>query len=82
MIRLTKLNNSQWLKVLHHLWYSFGAGFVGGFALAASGAMSALLQHTGTVQVSASVLVGLVVAGVVSGLNALAMTISQLFTND
>lgn len=82
MLRVTKLSDAQWLRVLHHLWYSFGAGFVGGFALAASGAMSALLQHTGTVQVTASLLVGLVVAGVVSGLNALAVTISQLFTND
>lgn len=74
------ITGSQWRKVVKSLYYSFTAGFVGGFVLALTGALSALLQHSGNAAIGASLVIALVTGGVIGGLNALAVTVKQLFT--
>jgi fluoride ion exporter CrcB/FEX len=65
---------NQATKILKALAYSFGSGFTGGLILG----LTNFLQSGQTV--SNHVYTALVVAGVVGGLNTLAVAIKQVFT--
>lgn len=77
-MKASVLSNDQWFKVLKALAYSFGSGFVGGFTIATTGLLSTI--GTSGITFSKATLIALVVAGVVGGLNTLAVFIKQLFT--
>lgn len=71
------ITTPQWKKVLKALYYSVGSGFVGGFSLALAGAF-----QSGSVNITSALGTAAVVGGVVGALNALAVTVKQLFTQD
>jgi hypothetical protein len=73
------LSNDQWLKVLKAAAYSFGSGFVGGFVLALSGLLTSIVNG-GTISLSTAAVIAVVLAGVVGGLNTLAVFLKQLYT--
>lgn len=72
----TPLTNHQWQSVVKALAYSFGSGFVGGLILGAT----SFLQSGASAGTHA--LTALVVAGVVGGLNTLAVFVKQLFSEE
>lgn len=72
---------NQSLKILKALAYSFGSGFVGGFLLSVTGIIQAYLAG-GPLDLGQSALIGLVLGGVVGGLNTIAVTIKQVFTSE
>ena len=73
---------NQFQKIVKSLYYSFSSGFIGGFILAVTGALPALVSHSGSVALGQSLITALVTGGVVGGLNSLAVTVKQLFTNE
>lgn len=75
----TPITPNQWQKVVKALYYSFSSGFVGGFTLAITNALTSLTSG-GHIDFGQAFAIGLLVAGVVGGLNTLAVTIKQLFT--
>lgn len=75
----TPITPNQWQKVAKALYYSFTSGFVGGFTLAITNALTSI-QSGGHIDIGTAFVIGLVVGGVVGGLNTLAVTIKQLFT--
>lgn len=75
-LEISPITSDQWRKVTRALAYSFGSGFVGGFTLAITGALT---THS---DIGSATLTAFAVAGVVGGLNAIAVTVKQLFTPD
>ena len=69
------ISGNQALKILKALAYSFGSGFVGGVILS----LANTLQTTG-VTFNRAVVTGLVIGGVVGGLNTIAVTVKQVFS--
>ncbi len=72
----TPITPRQWRKVLKALYYSFASGFSTGFILGVSGVLG------GGVSFGKSLAFAGLIGGVVGGLNALAVTIKQLFTEE
>jgi len=79
----SKITADQGQKILKALAYSAGSGFVGGLLLTLGGILSPLTQG-GQVTLDktflVSLAVGALVGGVVGAINALAVTVKQLFT--
>lgn len=71
------ITTSQWKKVVKALYYSAASGFSGGFMLTLAG----LFQQTGaSTDLMFALKNAVIVGGVVGALNAVAVTIKQLFT--
>ena len=75
----TPITEPQQKKILKALAYSFGSGFVGGFSLAITGLLTSIMNG-GQLNLTASLGMGLVLGGVVGGINAAAVTVKQIFT--
>ena len=75
-ISLTSLSDSQWVKVVKALLYSFFSGFVGGMILSVTN----LITNGGSI--SQKAVLSLVIAAIVAGINTLAVGIKQVFTPD
>lgn len=73
------ITDNQWQKVLKAMAYSFGSGFVVGLATAVTGLLT-VVTNGGQLNLSASVGMGLLIGGLVGGVNAVAVTIKQVFT--
>lgn len=76
-IYFSSVTRSQWKKVIKALIYSFSAGFVGTFALQAQDLITA--AHQGRAALT-NLAVSLVAGAVIGGLNAIFVTVKQLFT--
>jgi hypothetical protein len=76
---LSNVTTDKYEKIVKALYYSFGSGFVGGFLLAFTGAMSNEVKG-GNIAIGKSFVVALIVGGVVAGLNSLAVTIRQMWS--
>lgn len=78
-MQVSKITYEQWIKVAKALAYSFGAGFMGGFILTLTGVLTTV-ANGGALNVNGALAIAVVTGGIVGGLNALAVTVKQLFT--
>lgn len=77
MLHISALSKDQVIKILKALAYSFASGFVATLVLQASDFIKA--AQTGDSAVT-QLVVALVAAAVVGGINAVAVAIKQFFT--
>jgi len=76
-MKISALDTAQVKKVLKALAYSFASGFVGTLALLSIDFIKAAQTGTGTVM---NLMVALLVAAFIGGINATAVYVKQLFT--
>lgn len=76
---MTPITPGQWRKVLKALYYSFASGFIVGLTTSLTGVMTNFANGS-AINLGKSLLMGLIIAGLVSGVNTALVTIKQLFT--
>lgn len=76
-MQISPITKKQWTKVAKALGYSFVSGFVASIALMAGDFITAAQAGTAAVN---SLVYALVAGGVVGGINAVLVTVKQLFT--